>query len=90
MYHKEQVRPRFLEKIERLKTVMGSYAKVVVGCNLPSCNISDIWNPRVEMSLQVVMHFLTAYREHGVRVHTRWETGENSSAACSNCAGTES
>lgn len=68
MYDKEQIRERFLEEVERLVTsgVARSYSKVAEGCALQSWHISDIRNSRNEVSLQVVVNFVTAYREHGV------------------------
>ncbi|WP_461491213.1 hypothetical protein [Pontibacter sp. HJ8] len=68
MYDKEQVRQRFLEEVERLVTtgIARSYSKVAEGCGLQSWHISDIRKSRVEVSLQVVVNFVTAYREHGV------------------------
>ena len=68
MYNKEQVRQRFLEEVERMITsgVARSYSKVAEGCGLQAWNLSDIRKSRVEVSLQVVVNFVTAYREHGV------------------------
>lgn len=68
MYDKDQVRVRFLGEAKRLITagVAKSYSKLAEGCNLQPYHFSDIRQVRTDVSLQVLVNFVTAYRQHGV------------------------
>ncbi|NEM96203.1 hypothetical protein [Pontibacter burrus] len=68
MYDNHAIRGRFLDEVERLVSsgICRSYAQVAEGCGLKSYHLSDIRNVRSELSLPVLVDFVSAYREHGV------------------------